>query len=162
MTNERGTNGWLEAARADVARRAPDPMVESQLLGRVRERRALRSMAAVRPVPDRRPRPVRRTWLVIGLPVAFAAVMVVLIATRLLAPVVPDGPAGAVATPFIALVGHEALAAERAPVVVSSQVDRAVLADYGLPVDPARADEPLAAEFLVSRAGVVLAVRFID
>lgn len=151
---------WLAVARDDVAQRAPDPMVEAQLLTRVRERRALQSVSAARRTPVRRPAPPWWMRLSFGLPVAFAAALIVLLGTRPLAPVGPSAPQRAIATPFIALVGSEALAAEPAPVVVSSQVARPTLADYGLPVDPARADEPVDAEFLVSRSGVVLAVRF--
>jgi hypothetical protein len=147
---------WLAAARADVTRRAPDPTVETQLLARVRERRALRSLAAVQPQRVGRPRWGLR--LAVGVPFALAATAAVVIALRLQA----EMPAAdrEVATPFIALVASDALAAERAPVVVASQVARTALADYGLPVDPERADEPIDAEFLVSRSGLVLAVRF--
>jgi hypothetical protein len=87
-------------------------------------------------------------------------VLVALVGGNLLAPRPGEHPRPGVATPFIALVGSEALAAARDPIVVPSQVARTTLADYGLPVDPARADEPVGAEFLVSRAGLVLAVRF--
>ena len=155
-------NDWLEAARHGVAQRAPDAMVETQLLARVRERRALRSVAVL--APDSKARQTTPWWIrwSVGLPVAIAAVLVVLLGTRLLSPAAPSVPERESATPFIALVGSEALAAERAPVVVSSQVARTALADYGLPVDPARADEPIGAEFLVSRTGVVLAVRFME
>ncbi len=154
-------NEWLAAARDDVARRAPDAMVEAQLAARVRERAALRPIAAAAgSIAIERP---AARWLRWGflLPTAIAALLVVLLGTRVLAPLGgPDVPAREVATPFIALVAADALAAERAPVVVSSQVARTALADYGLPVDPARADETVGADFLVSRAGVVLAVRF--
>jgi hypothetical protein len=153
---------WMDAARDDLAQRAPDAIVEAQLLARVRERGALRSVEAAVPV---RVAPKRRPWwlrLSVGVPLAAAAVFVVLLGTRLLVPPSADPAMAAheVATPFIALVAGEALAAERAPVVVASQVPRTALADYGLPVDPARADEPVDAEFLMSRTGVVLAVRF--
>jgi hypothetical protein len=159
MTNPRGIDEWLAAGRADVARRGPDPMVETGLLARVRERRALHAVAAVRPrsTPARGGRPWR--WLALGVPAAFAAALIALGGTRLLAPPAGSAPAEA-ATPFIALVGTDAIAAERAPLVVSSQVSRAVLADYGLPIDPARADQPVDADFLVTRSGIVLAVRF--
>lgn len=157
--SEDASKAWLEAARAEAARRAPDPMVESQLLARVRERGALRSIAAARPAPVRA---AARPWWrpSFALPVAFAGVAALIIGVRLLAPTPSAVNAREVATPFIALVGADALVAERSPVVVTSQVARTALADYGLPVDPARADEPVDAEFLVSASGVVLAVRF--
>lgn len=154
-------NEWLAAARDDVARHGPDPMVETQLASRVRERAALRSMTTTR--PGKAARRVAPNWLrwSFVVPGAVAALLVVLLGTRVLAPLGGSSvPAHEIATPFIALVAGEALAAERAPVVVPSQVPRAALADYGLPVDPARADETVGAEFLVSRSGVVLAVRF--
>jgi hypothetical protein len=159
MTNPRGIDDWLAAARADVAQRQPDPMVETGLLARVRERRALYDVAAVRPRATPARRRLRWRWLALGVPAAFAAALLALGGTRLLAPPADGVPAEA-ATPFIALVGTDAIAAERAPLVVSSQVSRAVLADYGLPIDPARADQPVDADFLVTRSGIVLAVRF--
>jgi hypothetical protein len=150
---------WLAAARADAGRRDPDPMIETALLARVRERRALHSVAAARSAPVRRG--AARWWrgIAFGVPVALAGLVTVGVGVRLLAPM-PSDAGREIATPFIALVGSDALATERAPIVVTSQVARTTLADYGLPVDPARADEPIDAEFLMSRGGLVLAVRF--
>ena len=159
-------NQWLSAGRAGAAQRKPDPLIEQQLLALVRERGALRSVAAARPVavePSARARDESAWWkrLSFGVPVALAAGVVALLGARLLQPVEAPAPvAESHATPFFALVASEAIAAERAPVVVTSQVSRTALADYGLPIDPARIDEPVGAEFLVSRGGVVLAVRF--
>lgn len=151
---------WLASARDDLASRAPDPMVETQLVARVRERGALRSVAAARPIDSGHTPGPWWTRLAFGLPVALAGVLAVLVVARALLPPAAPAPAGEAATPFIALVSNEALAADRAPVIVASQVARSALAEYGLPVDPARADEPVGAEFLMSRSGVVLAVRF--
>ena len=39
---------------------------------------------------------------------------------------------------------------------------RMMLAEFGLPVDPARAADSVSSELLVRRDGTVLAVRFID
>lgn len=47
-------------------------------------------------------------------------------------------------------------------VVVPARVPRMTLAQYGLPLDPARADVPVDAELLVRRDGAVLAYRFVD
>lgn len=159
MTPESGLDSWLVAARDRVAQRAPDPMIEQQLLARVRERAALQTVAVVCAPAKRRPAaaPWWRRWM-IGVPVALAAALTVLLIATPMAPVAPGVTVAA--TPFFALAGIEAIAAESAPVVVSSRVPRTALADYGLPVDPARVDEPVNAEFLMSRAGVVLAVRF--
>ena len=67
-----------------------------------------------------------------------------------------------VRTPFLALVASEAIAAEPSALIVSSQVAGSTLSDYGLPVDPARIDQPVRAEFLLSPTGLVLAVRFAE
>jgi hypothetical protein len=47
-------------------------------------------------------------------------------------------------------------------VVVPARVPRMTLAQYGLPLDPTHADEPVNAELLVRRDGAVLAYRFAD
>jgi len=169
--NERRTrlDDWLIAARDDVAAHAPDALAEQQLLARAREVWALQSIAAAgadQPVHiSRKDRavskgPFWRRWT-FRLPVALAAAVLIGIGVVLLAPPASDAVAGA-RSPFFALVAPEAMAAERSAVVVASQVSGAALADYGLPVDPARVDEPIAAEFLISPAGVVLAVRFTE
>jgi hypothetical protein len=46
--------------------------------------------------------------------------------------------------------------------VVAAELPRAALAYYGLPIDPARADQPARAELLMSARGAVLAVRFVQ
>jgi hypothetical protein len=148
---------WLAVARSDLGRRLPDPLVEQRLLDRMRERRALQSVAAAQP-PRARPAPHRvrpRFWF--GAPAALAGVALLVWVFAL--PVETNEPRLA-ATPFFALVSADAIAAERSPIVVESTLPRVTLADYGLPVDPARVDEAVGAEFLLSRSGVVLAVRF--
>lgn len=155
-------NEWLAVARSDVGRRLPDPLVEQRLLERMRERRALQSVAAVQP-PRARPAPHRvrpRFWF--GAPAALASVAlagVALFVWVFALPVETIEPR-LTATPFFALVSADAIAAERSPIVVESTLPRVTLADYGLPVDPSRVDEAVGAELLLSRAGVVLAVRF--
>ena len=166
MTGNSDLNRWLAAGRADAAQRTPDPMIEQQLLARVRERSALQSVAASRPVALAGTTSARNrsAWWMrwsFGVPVVMTAGLLAMLGARLLQPAaLPPAFTADSGTPFFALVASEAIAAERAPVVVASQVPRTALADYGLPIDPARADEPVAAEFLVSGAGVVLAVRF--
>jgi hypothetical protein len=172
MTEQRmKLDDWLDAARADLAERAPSALAEQQLLTRAREAWALQSIAATRMVtpvrtlregnaPDKGAAGRWRLWS-FRLPVALAAAIMLGIGVVVYAPVAPDDtPVGR--SPFFALVAPEAMATERAAVVVDSQVSGAALADYGLPVDPARVDEPIAAQFLLSPAGVVLAVRFIE
>ena len=161
---------WLGAARTDLAQRAPDPLAEQRLLSRVREMRALQSVAATRidvvpPVHSPLRHPTRfallrwrgwRTAVLVGV-----TALVITAGALMLAPDVPQQDAAKVRTPFLALVASEAMAAEPA-VIVSSQVAAATLSEYGLPVDPARADEPIRAEFLLSPTGLVLAVRFAE
>lgn len=157
---------WLSAARADLAQRALDPLAEQQLLARVHEMRALQSVAATRVgvvSPSRRQTRFallrRRGWRTAAA-LAGVTTLVIALAIAMLAPDVPQRDAAA-RTPFLALVASEAMAAEPA-VIVSSQVAAATLSEYGLPVDPARADEPVRAEFLLSPTGLVLAVRFAE
>ena len=46
--------------------------------------------------------------------------------------------------------------------VLPARVPRTTLAQFGLPVDPARADDGVDAELLVRRDGALLAYRFVD
>lgn len=160
---------WLSAARTDLAQRPLDPLAEQQLLSRVREMRALQSVAATRidiVGPERRASRRQRRFAFLGwrgwrsAALAGVTTLVIAVAIAMLAPDVPQR-AAEVRTPFLALVASDAMAAEPA-VIVSSQVAAATLSEYGLPVDPARADEPIRAEFLLSPTGLVLAVRFAE
>jgi hypothetical protein len=154
---------WLALARSEVGRRLPDPLVEQRLLDRVRERRALQSVADARQPPRARPAPHRvrpRFWFGLSAALASAALAGVALLVWTFSPPVETTEPRLTATPFFALVAADAIAAERSPIVVESTLPRVTLADYGLPVDPARVDEAVGAEFLLSRAGVVLAVRF--
>ena len=64
--------------------------------------------------------------------------------------------------PFLALRPLERIALEPAASVVATEFPRALLADWGLPVAPDRADEPVRAELLYSSEGEALAVRIIQ
>jgi len=64
--------------------------------------------------------------------------------------------------PFLALRPLERIALEPAASVVATEFPRALLADWGLPVAPDRADEPVRAELLYSAEGEALAVRIIQ
>jgi hypothetical protein len=66
------------------------------------------------------------------------------------------------ATPFIALTSLDNIPAGARSEVVSATLPRATLAEFGLPVSPMRAAEPIDAEFLIGANGGVLAVRFVD
>ena len=63
--------------------------------------------------------------------------------------------------PFLALRPLERIALEPGATVVTTEFPRALLADWGLPVSPERAGEPVRAEMLYSAQGEPLAVRLI-
>ncbi len=64
--------------------------------------------------------------------------------------------------PFLALRPLERIALEPSTTVVATEFPRALLADWGLPVSPDRAGEPVRAEMLYSANGEALAVRLIQ
>jgi hypothetical protein len=151
-------DAWLAVARDDLARQSPPDWIQSAIAARIDERvllGRLQRRPAPAPAPSARP---RRRVLWFGIPAALAASGALVLAWMGLAvsppAAVPQPPA------FVALTALETIAAEPRPLVVASQVPRAQLAAFGLPVDPARADRPVRAEFLVSQRGAVLAVRF--
>lgn len=157
---------WLAAARDELALREPPPWSDGELRARIEERLALQAIAGSPRAPQPRARPraasAERRFLVwLGAPaMAAGAIALLLVAAALLR--FGAGPAALPPPPFIALTSIDAIAAEPGKVVVPARVPRAQLADYGLPVDPARADVPAQAEFLLSARGVVLAVRFVE
>lgn len=63
--------------------------------------------------------------------------------------------------PFLALRPLERIALEPGTTVVTTEFPRALLAEWGLPVAPDRAGEPVRAEMLYSPDGEALAVRLI-
>lgn len=69
---------------------------------------------------------------------------------------------GLAATPFLALTSLDAIAPSNRNEVIGATLPRATLAEFGLPVSPMRAAEPIDAEFLVGPNGGVLAVRFME
>ena len=64
--------------------------------------------------------------------------------------------------PFLALRPLERIALEPGTTVVATEFPRAQLADWGLPVSPDRAGEPVRAEMLYSADGEALAIRLIN
>jgi hypothetical protein len=166
MEQTRRLDDWLAAARLDLSEREPDQIAEQQLLTRVREMRALQSVAATRlasspPLENRRANRFRLSgwWRA----AALASVMTLaVVLTVVLLPQSPPSGDATVRTPFLALVASEALAAEPSALIVSSEVPGSTLSEYGLPVDPARIDQPIRAEFLLSPTGLLLAVRFAE
>jgi len=150
-------DSWLAAARADLAQQHPPQWIESTLLARQSERVLLQRLRSAQPKAAKPPAPRwgLRRW---SLPAGAAALLVAGLGVALLlrAPAVVSSTAPT----FMALTPLETIAAEPRPMLIASEVPRAQLAAFGLPIDPARADLPVRAEFLVSRRGAVLAVRF--
>jgi hypothetical protein len=64
--------------------------------------------------------------------------------------------------PFLALRPLERIALEPGVTVVATEFPRALLADWGLPVSPERAGEPVRAEMLYSAQGEAIAVRLLN
>lgn len=138
----------LRDALAEV--RTPD-LVEARLLREFRARQA--------------PRP-RLWWLP---PLAMAATVAVVSwiarhpATQPSAdPVFETVEAAPADGPFLALKPLERIALEPGARVVATEFPRAMLAQWGLPVAPERAGEPVRAELLYSAGGEPLALRLID
>lgn len=149
-------DSWLAAARAELARESPPEWIEASLAARRSEHVLLRRLRAnPPPTQARRVRPSLWWW---GLPAGLTALL--LVGAGLIVLSGAPSTAASRAPAFMALTPLETIAAEPRPLVIASEVPRAQLAALGLPVDPARADLPVRAEFLVSRGGAVLAVRF--
>jgi hypothetical protein len=64
--------------------------------------------------------------------------------------------------PFLALRPMERVALEPGARVVTTEFPRALLADWGMPVSPERAGEPVRAEMIYSADGEPVAVRLIQ
>ena len=69
---------------------------------------------------------------------------------------------GDVDTPFVALRPLARIAQEDGARIVTTEFPRALLADWGLPVAPDRAGEPVRAQMLYSARGEPLAVRLLN
>jgi hypothetical protein len=74
----------------------------------------------------------------------------------------PAGPATTESAPFLALRPLDRIALEPAATVVTTEFPRALLAQWGLPVAPELAGEPVRAEMLYSPDGEPLAVRLLN
>jgi hypothetical protein len=73
----------------------------------------------------------------------------------------PD-PDAAESRAFLPLASDEEIGRSADAVVVATRLPRVALAQMGLPVDPARADQSVEAELLVRPDGAVLAFRFVN
>jgi hypothetical protein len=137
------------ARRALVQLHAPDEL----------EQTLARQFRELRP-PRMRP---RLWWMP---PVALAAT-VAIVSWMVRTPRPAAVPQAAVqneadAGPFLALRPLERIALEPGTTLVSTEFPRALLADWGLPVAPDRAAEPVRAEMLYSAEGEPIAVRLIQ
>jgi hypothetical protein len=111
-------------------------------------------------------RPPRLWWMP---PLALAATLAIVSwMIRAPLPPIPKGTQPAAPTPaqdpgpFLALKPLERIALEPGTTIVESEFPRALLAEWGLPVAPDRAGEPVRAEMLYSPNGEALAVRLIQ
>ena len=141
----------LDAARRGLAEVTAPGELEAGLLQRFR---------AVR-----RPRTRPRFWWMP--PVALAATIAIASwMVRAPAPATRSGisveTTPADAGPFLALKPLDRIALEPGTTVVRTEFPRALLADWGLPVAPDRAAEPVRAEMLYSADGEPLAVRILN
>jgi hypothetical protein len=121
----------------------------------------------------RRPAPGRpRLW---WMPPLALAATVALVSWTMNVGTLPPGPspkgegselaltaADTDAGPFLALRPLERIALEPGATVVRTEFPRALLAEWGLPVSPERAGEPVRAEMLYSSRGEPIAVRLLD
>lgn len=101
-------------------------------------------------------------WLVWPLALAASIFAISFIARNTppeeLVPVAGAQEAGA----FLPLVPGDEIARASDAYVLATRLPRPALAQLGLPVDPARVDQPVDAELLVRPDGAVLAFRFVN
>jgi len=158
-------DGRLSALKRELATLRPPLEVERGLAAAITEAaRASRTSSASKVKPERSAPASRQRWL--AWPLALAAALG-LVTWTLRAPspdeiAPPQAAPASVATDFIPVVPVADIAQTRGAYVVSTQVPRTMLADFGLPVSPARAAEPVTGELLVRGDGTVLAVRFLE
>jgi len=160
---------WLAAARSDLQDREPPAWlrarVRADVQARCAERRVRRSVREGSKEPERGIALLNRIrpHAFFGWPAGLAAttcVLLIAVAAIAFLPATPEAEAPALH--FFALAPLEAIRDERGSLVVAAQLPRSQLPQFGLPIDPARADVPAKAEFIVSPSGTVLAVRFIE
>jgi len=151
--NDAFLNSRLDELKGELSRmKAPDAL-EAALTAEFRKRHAKARRPALWWMP----------------PLALAAT-VALVSWMVHAPIVlqPSPPAiedvagESDPGPFLALRPLERIALEPGATVVATEFPRALLADWGLPVSPERASEPVRAEMLYSAQGEPLAVRLLD
>ena len=145
----------LDELKSGISTLSPPDSIEHALVAQFRRERARRE-SALRP---------RLWWMP---PLAMAATVAVtswmVRAPMAIAPadVAPVTYTEAQAGPFIALRPLERIALEPQATMVRTEFPRALLAQWGLPVSPERAGEPVRAEMLYSSDGEALAVRLLN
>lgn len=154
MIPDQALDHRLAQLRGALATESPPPALEQALAARFRRE-------------HRRTRP-SLWWMP---PVAMAATLAV-VSWMIRAPQAPSPLAASApvataaadpdATPFLALKPLDRIALEPGTTVVATEFPRALLADWGLPIAPERAAEPVRAELLYSADGEALAVRLLD
>ena len=144
----------LAALRAGIGCITPPGALEGALLAAFRRRHR----------PSRRP----SLWWMPPLALAAALVLVTWMVRSSMPPLAPAAQSRAATAasveeaPFLALRPLERIALEPSTTVVATEFPRALLADWGLPVAPDRAGEPVRAEMPYSADGQALAVRLPD
>ena len=148
----------LSALKRELASVGPPSAVDRSVAAAIE--RAERAAAS----PMRLPWRMRREQWVAPVTLAAAAAVALIVWTLRVPPTDPPQRAATapVATEFIPVVPVADIARTRGAYVVSTQMPRTMLADFGLPVSPARAAEPVASELLVRADGTILAVRFLE
>ena len=142
----------LAALRAEMQAVTAPPALEQALTAQFRRTR-----------PANAPRARPRLW---WMPPLALAATVALVSWMVRTPLDPLPARVATAPaedpgPFLALKPLERIALEPGTTIVATEFPRALLADWGLPVAPDRAGEPVRAEMLYSPDGEALAVRLI-
>ena len=140
----------LAALRAELRTLTAPPALELALAARFRREHRL-------------PRP--SLWWMPPLALAATIAVVSWMIRNTLPPLPAPLPARAAdvdAGPFLALKPLERIALEPGSTVVTTEFPRALLADWGLPVSPDRAGEPVRAELLYSPEGEALAIRLVN
>ena len=162
----------LASLKGGVSAIEPPPALEAALIARL----FATAQAARRPGPAiaarPAPAPAERWAPWIAWPVSMAAAIGLCSWLVLKHPAIAPEPADSrtasgatqsveAATPFLALASLDDFPVGMRSEVVAAALPRATLAEFGLPVSPMRAAEPILAEFLVGPDGGVLAVRFV-
>lgn len=146
-------DAMLTTLRAEAQTWAPPAKVDAAIATAVKDRDAR----------SRRAR-LRDHW--IAWPLALAASLaIVAVAMRTLSPqaaLEEPAPTVSLRPTFTPVVPIAQIRETADAVIVPARVPRMTLAQYGLPLDPAHADDPVDAELLVRRDGALLAYRFAE